>query len=80
MFFRTASFQLAHDHERAGGSRSGRATAGLAGLLAALAFCVAALAADFPPLTGRIVDQANLLPAAERSQLETKLADLEAKS
>ena len=57
-----------------------RATAGLAGFLAALAFCVAVLAADYPPLTGRVVDQANLLPAAERSALETKLADLEAKS
>src|ERR1700759_5177677 len=53
-----------------------RAIAGLAGLLAAIALC----AADFPPLTGRIVDQANLLPTADRSALETKLADLEVKS
>lgn len=57
-----------------------RASGGLAGVLALIAFCVAALAADFPPLTGRIVDQANLLPAAARSALEAKLADLEAKS
>jgi len=57
-----------------------RAIAGLAGLLAAIAFCVAILAADFPPLTGRVVDQAGLLPTAERSALETKLADLEVKS
>ena len=53
---------------------------GLAGLLALVAFCVVALAADFPPLTGRVVDQANLIPAAERTALEAKLADLEAKS
>ncbi len=57
-----------------------RAIAGLAGLLAAIALCVAVLAADFPPLTGRIVDQANLLPADQRQALEAKLADLETKS
>jgi uncharacterized protein len=57
-----------------------RATGGLAGLLALIAFCVAALAADFPPLTGRVVDQANLISATERSALEAKLADLETKS
>ncbi|MGE5151417.1 MAG: TPM domain-containing protein [Rhodospirillaceae bacterium] len=57
-----------------------RAIAGLAGLVAAIALCVVASAADLPALTGRVVDQANLLPAAERSALETKLADLEARS
>src|SRR5262249_28845549 len=41
---------------------------------------LAALAANFPPLTGRIVDQANIIPAATRSTLEPKLADLETKS
>ena len=62
--------------------RSGRpgAVAGIAGLLALLALCVAALAADLPALSGRIVDQANLLPAAEREALDTQLADLETKS
>src|SRR5436190_7836476 len=54
--------------------------AGLAGLLATIALCIAALGADLPALTGRIVDQANLLPGAERSALEAKLADLETKS
>src|SRR4051812_11563632 len=52
----------------------------LATLLAAIALCVGARAADFPPLTGRIVDQANLLPADQRTALDTKLADLESKS
>jgi uncharacterized protein len=44
--------------------------------------CFAALAANlhFPELTGRIVDQANILPAATRSALDTKLTDLENKS
>ena len=57
-----------------------RSSGRLAGLLALIAFCVVAFAADFPPLTGRVVDRANLIPAAERSALEAKLADLETKS
>jgi uncharacterized protein len=41
----------------------------------------AALAAlHLPELTGRVVDQANIIPAPTRSALETKLADLESKS
>jgi uncharacterized protein len=34
----------------------------------------------FPPLTGRVVDQGNVLSAAEREKLTAKLADLEQKS
>jgi uncharacterized protein len=45
-------------------------------LLAGVAFG----ALTFPPLTGRVVDQANVLSAAERAKLTTKLADLEEKS
>src|SRR5215203_2386943 len=41
---------------------------------------VGVLALTFPPLTGRIVDQANIISADARSALEPKLADLEAKS
>jgi uncharacterized protein len=41
---------------------------------------VAAVALTFPALTGRIVDQANVIPAETRSTIEPKLADLEAKS
>lgn len=41
---------------------------------------VAAVALTLPALTGRIVDQANIIPADTRAALETKLADLEAKS
>src|SRR5271156_500838 len=48
-------------------------------LFVALA-CAALSAPNFPALTGRIVDQANVIPAATRSALETKLADLESKS
>jgi uncharacterized protein len=65
-----------------------RAAAGLARggerltLAVALLLCagLAALAVTFPPLTGRIVDQANVIPAATRSAIEPKLADLESKS
>jgi uncharacterized protein len=50
-------------------------------LLAALLCAGLALAAlTFPPLTGRVVDQANVLSAAEREKLTAKLADLEQKS
>jgi len=40
----------------------------------------AALALTFPPLTGRIVDQANIIPQDTRNALEPKLAELEQKS
>ena len=51
--------------------------------LALLAFVLlagAVLAANFPPLTGRVVDQANVIPAETRRALDTKLAELEARS
>ncbi len=41
---------------------------------------VAAFALTFPTLTGRVVDQANIISAATRSALEQKLAGLEARS
>src|ERR1700758_4877871 len=46
----------------------------------ALLYAGLAIATGFPPLSGRIVDQANIVPAVTRSALEQKLADLEAKS
>jgi uncharacterized protein len=49
--------------------------------IAALAVAGVLLAApSFPALTGRVVDQANVLDAARRTRLETKLADLENKN
>jgi len=53
--------------------------------LAAFAvFVVTALVAfsapTFPPLTGRIVDQAAILDAAAKARLDTKLADLEGRT
>jgi uncharacterized protein len=45
-------------------------------LLATLAFA----AFDFPQLTGRVVDQANVMTAEARSDIETKSKDLEDKS
>ena len=41
---------------------------------------VAAVALTFPALTGRIVDQANVISADARRAIEPKLADLETKS
>jgi uncharacterized protein len=37
-------------------------------------------APSFPPLTGRVVDQAGLLDAGAEARLDSKLADLEAKT
>jgi uncharacterized protein len=37
-------------------------------------------ALNFPALTGRVVDQANIIQPATRTAIEQKLADLEAKS
>lgn len=48
--------------------------------LALLCTGLAALAVTFPTLTGRIVDQASIIPPATRAALEPKLADLEVKS
>lgn len=49
-------------------------------LLALLWAVVVAHAVTFPPLTGRIVDQANLISAETRNAIEPKLVELEAKS
>jgi uncharacterized protein len=60
-----------------------RAALALAFIACAWAFafvaCVSA-APNFPALTGRIVDQANVIPPAKRVDLDVKLADLEMKS
>ena len=55
----------------------------LAPLLAAalvLCFAAAAFAFSFPPLTGRVVDDANVMTAPSRAAVETKLENLENKS
>jgi uncharacterized protein len=52
----------------------------LAALLAAFAFVNVALALAFPPLTGRVVDSANIIPQAVSDRITAKLASLEAKS
>ncbi len=52
-----------------------------AGLIGLFVFLTLALAATtFPALTGRVVDEANVIPPAIRERLETKLGDLETKS
>jgi uncharacterized protein len=49
-------------------------------LIAALALFNLAFAYAFPPLTGRVVDQANIIPQPEASRITAKLASLEEKS
>jgi len=51
-------------------------------LTVALLFCLLGpgLAFSFPPLTGRVVDQAGIMTAQNRSDLEAKLKNLEEKS
>ena len=49
--------------------------------LSAFALCFGlAQAQNFPPLTGHVVDAANVLPADAKARLETKLAALEVQS
>lgn len=50
------------------------------GIIALLYTALGVFAVNFPALTGRIVDQANIISAETRSAIEPKLADLEAKS
>jgi uncharacterized protein len=56
------------------------ALVGLALAFIACAWALAFAAPNFPALTGRIVDQANVIPPAKRVDLDLKLADLEMKS
>jgi uncharacterized protein len=65
--------------------RLASAGAGLVACLLAVALALggeslAAPAVSFPALTGRVIDQANIIPADQRSAIEAKLADLEGKS
>jgi uncharacterized protein len=51
-----------------------------AALALLLSLGLVAIAANFPALTGRVVDQADIIGPPARAELETKLADLESKS
>lgn len=64
---------------QASARRPAALSAGLAVFLA-LGLVAFAFAIAFPPLTGRIVDQANVIPAETRNAIEPKLVDLEQKS
>src|SRR6476660_6277678 len=59
------------------GGRDMRPIIAIAALLWAVAY---ALALNFPALSGRVVDQANIIQPSARSAIEQKLADLETKS
>ena len=66
---------------RATGRRARRLAAAGAALVIALIIALPlAFALTFPPLSGRVVDEANILDASQRAALTQKLADLEAKS
>jgi uncharacterized protein len=52
----------------------------VAALFAAFAFVNLAVAYTFPPLTGRVVDSANIIPEAVSDRVTAKLASLEAES
>jgi uncharacterized protein len=56
-----------------------RAAIPVAAVVLGLATLVA-FALDYPALTGRVVDQANVMTAQGRSEIETKLKELEDKS
>ncbi len=64
---------------KGGGGASVAAVTLIAAFLLAV-LVLPALALTFPALTGRVVDDANILDAAQRAALTQKLADLEAKS
>ncbi len=53
---------------------------GMTVFLLLLGLAAAAAALTFPPLTGRVVDQAGVMSAANRAAVETKLKALEEKS
>jgi uncharacterized protein len=59
---------------------SRRVQAIAAGLLCCGLLSAAASALDFPPLTGRVVDQANVMTAESRTDIEAKSKELEDKS
>src|ERR1700720_3596466 len=61
-------------------ARCGMTVVVVAAAIVCCLIATAALAFDFPPLTGRVVDQAGVMTAASRSDVETKLKDLEDKS
>ena len=64
-------------------SSDGRAMKTLtSSVAAALVFCLTStsFALDFPALTGRVVDQANVMSAASRSAVEVKSKDVEGRS
>src|ERR1700746_3204087 len=60
------------------GLKAGQSVAVAAALLCCLASLVFAF--DFPPLSGRVVDQAGVMNAQRRSSVEAKLKDREDKS
>jgi uncharacterized protein len=62
------------------GARAGAPLTGLVAALCIIAVVTLAYALTFPPLTGRVVDEAGILDPATKEVLEQKLADFETKT
>src|SRR5438105_9940683 len=71
---------LAGEGRGGGGYRRAGPSLALTGLLVFFLTVLPALALVFPALSGRVVDEANILDDATRAALTQKLADLEAKT
>ena len=76
----SASRRRVHPHPKPFPHRGGRAFAWLALVFAMFFATVAAAAPQFPPLTGRVVDNAHILSPQATQKLDTDLAALEAKT
>ncbi|HEX5845507.1 MAG TPA: TPM domain-containing protein [Rhodoplanes sp.] len=61
-------------------ARARRAATALVAAVCVIAFAAIAYALTFPPLTGRVVDEAGVLDQPTRDALERKLADFENKT
>ena len=66
--------------ECAVGARASAAATVLVAALSLIASALLAYALSFPPLTGRIVDEAGILDSATKDTLERKLAEFESKT
>jgi uncharacterized protein len=61
-------------------SPPGRALFAAIGIGASMAFAAATAAPTFPTLSGRVVDEAGIIPAAEAAEIVARLAALEAET
>jgi uncharacterized protein len=77
---RAAGAATGHAMRTRGLHRAGRLICAVAALVICCLLPSIAAAFDFPPLTGRVVDQAGVMDAQSRTNVETKLKNLEDES